>query len=92
MTESTDTYPAIPTREIPAPILEVAETGEGARIPRVLLECIGSGRATRKVLLLAALFAAVGLLELALLLRLPSPERLVVYGDVPRTTLIEAAR
>ena len=85
------TFPPVPTCEIPPPVLEgvTAEVAAGAAIPRVLLQSMGSGRAQRKVLILAALFALLAAAELALLSRLPSPEPLVVYGDVPRSILVE---
>ena len=92
MSDQASTFPPIPTREIPAPVLELVPKAEGSRIPRILLQQVGSARAAQKVVLLAALFAALCLLELAILLRLPTPEPLVVYADAPRTTLIEEKR
>lgn len=92
MTDIAGNFTPIPTREIPAPVLELAEGDCGSPIPRVLLQYVGSGRAARRVLLLSALFAAVSLVELALLLRLPTPGPLVVYGEFSRTTLVGDAQ
>ena len=92
MSDQANTFPAIPTREIPAPVLELAPDAQDTGIPRVLLQEVGSMRAARRVVLLVALFVVLGLLELAILLRLPPPKSLVVYADAPRTMLIEEAR
>ena len=89
MSDQASTYPPIPTREIPAPVLELVQASQDEPIPRILLQQVGSARAARKVVLLAMIFAALGLLELAVLLRLPQTESLVVYADAPRTLLIE---
>ena len=88
------TFRPIPTREIPAPVLEglEGETRSGRGIPRIILQSVGSERATRRVLLLAGLFALVAAAELAILLRFPSPEPLVVYAESPRKTLVEEGR
>ena len=88
MTDVGGSFTPIPTREIPPPVLELADGDCGSPIPRVLLQCVGSGRAARRVLLLSALFAAFSLVELGLLLHLPTPEPLVVYGEFPRTMLV----
>jgi hypothetical protein len=88
------TFLPIPTCEIPPPVLELAP-GEGdgeSPMPRVLLQGAGSGRSARRVLLLTALFLALAGLEGILLLRLPPQEPLIVYGDLPRTTLVEDCR
>jgi hypothetical protein len=94
MNPKTDTFRPVPTCEIPPPVLEglTAELAAPGAIPRVLLQTAGSGRAARRVLLLAALFAAFSAMELALLLRLPQPAPLVVYGDFPRKLLMEGTR
>ena len=90
----TTSYPPIPTCDIPMPILEGApEPGQGeTAMPRILLQAAGSSQATGKVCLLAILFGLIALLELILLLRVAPQEPLVVYGDFPRTTLLESFR
>lgn len=76
-----ETFPAIPTSEIEPPVVEeVAGKGETV-LPRVLLEIAGAGRAARRVLALAGLFAMVALLEIAILLNLPPAGTVVVYGE-----------
>lgn len=92
MNSVSNTYPPIPTCEIPHPIVELDAREFEGRVPRVLLEEVGSKRATRHVLLLTAMFLLVALGELALLVRIPRPEPIVVYGDFPRTLLMETRR
>ena len=88
------TFRPIPTREIPAPVLEgmEGENQPGQGMPRILLQSVGSERAARRVLLLTAIFTLVAAAELAILFRIPSPEPLVVYGEIPRRTLVEEGR
>jgi hypothetical protein len=76
------------------PILErTPEAGTGgAPLPRILLQAAGSGHAAWKVSVLAGIFLLVALLELVLFLRLPPLYPIVVYGDFPRTTLLESLR
>lgn len=90
----TNSYPPIPTCEIPMPILEgTPEAGEGeVPVPRILLQVAGSSRAAWKVRLLLVLFLLIALLELILLLHFPLQEPLVVYGEFPRTTLLESLK
>ena len=52
----------------------------------------GSSHAAWKVILLSGLFLLIAVLELCLLLRLSPQDPLVVYGDFPRTTLLESIR
>lgn len=94
MTSVAATFLPIPTCEIPPPVLELASGGNAGEspMPRVLLQSAGSGRAARRVVLLAALFLVLAGLEFILLLRLPPQEPLVVYGDVPRATLVGDCR
>jgi hypothetical protein len=94
MTIDATTFPPIPTCEIPMPIVECPGEGraEGAILPRILLQAAGTGHAARNVKWLTAVFLAAGLLELALWLRMPTPEPEIVYGDFPRQTLMEAPR
>lgn len=90
----TNTFAPIPTCEVPMPILERPTGGENCAgsIPRILLQAAGSGQAARNVTWLAVLFLTVALLEGGLLLRLPAPDPLIVYGEFPRTTLLEPLR
>ena len=90
----TNTFEPVPTCDIPMPILErPGEVGTGEPpMPRVLLQVAGSRRAAWKVTLLSGLFLLLAVLELVLLLRLPPQDPLVVYGEIPRTTLLESLR
>ena len=90
----TDTFQPVPTCDIPMPILERprAAGSNETPMPRVLLQVAGQSHAAWKVTLLSALFLFLALLELGLLLRLPPQDPLVVYGDFPRTTLLESLR
>jgi hypothetical protein len=90
----TNTYPPIPTRDIPMPILErTPEAGsEAGAMPRVLLQVAGSSHAAWEVSVLSGIFLLLSLLELVLLLRLPPQDPVVVYVDFPRTTLLESSR
>ena len=94
MNPKTNTFRPVPTCEIPPPVLEglTDELALPGAIPRVLLQSAGSGRAARRVLVLAALFAVLSAMELALFLRLPQPAPLVVYGDFSRKLLMEGSR
>ncbi len=94
MSTDTSTFRPIPTCDIPMPILEGASPPDAgqASIPRILLQAAGSGRAARRVTVLTGIFLLLALFQLALLFRLPVPEPIVVYGDFPRKTLLEAAR
>jgi hypothetical protein len=90
----TNTFQPVPTCDIPMPILErrgVVGSDEMA-MPRVLLQVAGSSAAAWKVTLLTLLFLLIALLELCLLSRFPAQDPLVVYGDFPRTTLLESLR
>jgi hypothetical protein len=84
-------YVPVATAEIPLPVLEEGQGGiPGSRtLPRILRQAAGSDRAGRNLVLLALLFAALSIVELALLLRLPRAEALVVYQVVPRRPLLE---
>ncbi len=84
-------YRPLSTGEIPMPVLEEGERGTPAEevLPRILRQAGGSDRAGRNVLLLALLFILVSLLELGLFLRMPAPESIVVYGETPRSPLLE---
>ena len=92
MNSEPSTYRPIPTCEIPPPIVEVDARDFEGHVPRVLLEEAGVSRVTRHVVLLTALFVLVALGELALLLRIPTPEPIVVYGEFPRTLLVEVQK
>jgi hypothetical protein len=85
----TTLYHPIPTCDIPMPIVEPAR-GEGrAQLPRILLQAAGTQAASRRVLVMTVIFLAVGVVEGLLLARLPNPEPLVVYHDVPKQILLE---
>lgn len=88
------TFPAIPTCEIPVPVLDAADRMDGAAIPlpRVLAQRAGVERAERRVAAITALFALVAAFELALLARLLAPGPLVVYEPRTCTPLTERAR
>jgi hypothetical protein len=88
----TTLYPPIATCDIPMPILEPSSAGCEAQLPRILLQAAGSRSAARRVALIAVVFFAIAVLEMILLLRLPSPEPLVVYHDVPRQILVESPK
>ena len=94
MTLVADSYPPIPTCEIPMPIVEgvgEARLGE-AVLPRILLQAAGTGHAARNVKVLTGLFLLAAILELGLFLRLPTPAPEIVYGDFPRLTLLGGHR
>jgi type IV secretory pathway component VirB8 len=76
------------------PILErTPEVGAAqTAMPRILLQVAGSSHAAWKVTVLSGIFLLVALLELCILLRLPQQDPVVVYGDFPRTTLLESIR
>ena len=72
------------------PIVEPAqEEPQGAELPRILLQAAGARAASRKVLAIALIFLGIATLEGVLLFRLPNPEPLVVYHNVPKITLVE---
>jgi len=85
------TFLPIPTGEIPPPVLDGSpEPAESETpMPRVLLQSVGSARAAQRVVLQAALFAALAALELALFLHISPQEPLVVYQELPRAVLVE---
>lgn len=82
-------YRPIATCNIPMPIVERAGKDDGPQLPRILLQAAGTQAAARRVVLITVAFLLVAVLEGALLFRLPSPEPLVVYHDVPRLNLLE---
>jgi len=82
-------FPPTPTCDIPMPIVEPAGENRGAPLPRILLQAAGTRAAARRVTVIAMVFLAIALLEAALLARLPNPEPLVVYHDVPTHVLVE---
>jgi hypothetical protein len=88
------TFPAIPTCEIPVPVLDAADRMDGAAVslPRILAQRAGVKRAERRVAAIAAAFALVAAFELALLVRLHPPGPLVVYETRSCTPLTERAR
>jgi hypothetical protein len=84
-------YPPIPTDEIPMPIVAAAGPGpEGQEpLPRVLQQVAEAATASRRTLALAALFVVVSAGLAALLLEMPAPEPLLVYGEYRRMILLE---
>ena len=82
-------YPPMATCDIPMPIVEPAGESRGAPLPRILLQAAGTRAAARRVMVIAMIFLAIALLEAVLLARLPNPEPLVVYHDVPTHILVE---
>ena len=85
----TTLYHPIATCDIPMPIVEPARDETKAQLPRILLQAAGTRAASRRVLLMTLMFLAVAAVEATLFVRLPSPEPLVVYHDVPRQNLVE---
>jgi hypothetical protein len=85
----TTLYHPIATCDIPMPIVEPARGERGGQLPRILLQAAGSKAAARRVVVITAIFLGIAALEGALLFRLPSPEPLVVYHEVPRHHLME---
>lgn len=85
-------YHPVATCDIPMPIVEHVAEHQGRELPRILLQAAGTRAASRRVAALAALFLAIAALEAVLLARLPSPEPLVVYHDVPRFILMESLK
>jgi hypothetical protein len=71
------------------PIVERAQEEGRAQLPRILLQAAGTRAASRRVLVMTAIFLAIAAVEGVLLVRLPSPEPLVVYHDIPRHNLME---
>lgn len=85
----TTLYRPIATCNIPMPIVEPVGQGNGAQLPRILLQAAGTQAAARRVVLITAAFLLIAAMEGLLLFRLPNPEPLVVYHDVPRHNLVE---
>jgi hypothetical protein len=87
-------YPPIPTCEIPMPIVEgtTGRPDEAGKLPRILLQTAGQATASWRVLALASAFLVISVFELLLLLRIPPADPVVVYGDLPRKTLMEPCR
>lgn len=85
-------YHPVATCDIPMPIVEPAREKTTDELPRILRQAAGTRAASRRVLILATLFLAVAALELLLLVRLPNPEPLVVYHNVPRQNLVEPSK
>lgn len=85
-------FQPVPTGEIPMPVVEVGGAPDGQHLPRILLQAASEKAASRRVALLALGFLAIAGVEFALLLRIPAPEPLVVYHDVPRKMLMEPVR
>ncbi len=84
-----ETLRAIPTCEVPAPILEESFGPTDTELPRVLRQEGGSSVHEGRVLLLIGLFLSLAIFQTALLVRLPGKTALVVYRETPRTTLLE---
>jgi len=85
-------YQPIATCDIPMPIVEPAQEERGSDLPRILLQAAGTRVASRRVLAIALVFLAIAAVEGVLLFRMPNPEPLVVYHDVPRITLMESQK
>ena len=85
-------FQPIPTCDIPMPVVELEGALDGELLPRILLQAASGKAASRRVALLAFVFLAIAGVELALLLRIPAPEPLVVYHDLPHETLMEPGR
>lgn len=85
----TSHFHPVPTCEIPMPIDEGSGSSDQVALPRILRQASGTAVASRRILVLIAVFLAIAAGELSLLFRLPAPEPLVVYHDVPRITLLE---
>lgn len=80
----------IPTREIPAPVVErEGRPGGGPEtLPRILLQSAGTEAHSRRLLLLTFAFAALSGLQALLLIRL-EPRPLVVYQEPAVRVLLE---
>jgi len=85
----TTLYRPIATCNIPLPIDEPVGKPGGPQLPRILRQAAGTQTAARRVILITGVFLLIAVLEGVLLFRLPSPEPLVVYHDVPRHNLLE---
>ena len=94
MSTDTSTFRPVPTCDIPLPILEGASQAAAgqAEIPRILLQAAGTQAAARRVVLITAVFLLIAAMDGLLLCRLPNPEPLVVYHDVPRHNLVEPVK
>ena len=88
----TTLYRPIATCNIPMPIVESVGQDNGPQLPRILLQAAGTQAAARRVLLITVIFILIAAMEGVLLFRLPNPEPLVVYHDVPRHNLLEAQK
>jgi hypothetical protein len=85
----TSHFRPVPTCEIPMPIDEGSGSSDPVALPRILRQAAGTASASRRVLVLVAVFLSIAAGELSFLLHLPAPEPLVVYHDAPRITLLE---
>ena len=85
----TTLYRPIATCNIPMPIDESVGKDGGSQLPRILRQASSMQTAARRVVLITVVFLLIAVLEGVLLFRLPSPEPLVVYHDVPRHNLLE---
>ena len=88
---SQETLRAIPTCEVPAPVLEESFGAADSELPRVLRQEGGSRVHERRLLVLIGLFLSLAIFETVLLLRLPGKTALVVYRETPRTLLLETS-
>jgi len=85
-------YQPIATCDIPMPIVEPTQEEREAELPRILQQVAGTRAASRRVISLTLVFLAIAAIEGVLLFRMPNPEPLVVYHDVPRITLMESQK
>ena len=85
-------YQPIPTCDIPMPIVEPPGSADPASLPRILVQAAGTKAASRRLVLLTALFFGISLFEAVLLFRLRVPDPLVFYHDLPRNILLESAK
>ncbi len=88
----TSHFHPVPTCEIPMPIDEGAGSTDPVALPRILRQAAGTASASRRVLVLVAVFLAIAAGELSILLHLPAPEPLVVYHESPPINLLEPAK
>jgi hypothetical protein len=85
-------YQPIATCDIPRPIVEPRASADPAVLPRILVQAAGMKAASRRLVLLSALFLALSLFEAVLLFRLRVPDPLIFYHDLPRKILLEAPK
>ena len=88
---SQETLRAIPTCEVPAPILEESFGAADSALPRVLRQEGGSRIHERRIVLLTGLFLSLAIFETLLLLRLPGKTALVIYRETPQAPLLETS-